>query len=57
MNFLKKKMIGMRRIGKMVIIYNDGGILECNTIEFYGSDLYVDEYRIVSIDDVERIEA
>ena len=41
----------------MEIIYNDGSILECSTIEFYGSDLYVDDYRIVSIDDVERIEA
>lgn len=41
----------------MEIIYNDGSILECSTIEFYGSDLYVDDYRIVPIDDVERIEA
>ena len=41
----------------MEIIYNNGSILECSTIEFYGGDLYVDGYRIVSIDEVERIEA
>ena len=40
----------------MRIILTDGSVLECNTIEIYGSKLYVDEYRIVEMYDVNRIE-
>lgn len=40
----------------MSIIFTDGSVLECNTIEIYGSKLYVDEYRIVDIYDVDRVE-
>ena len=40
----------------MRIIFYDGSELTCNTIEIYGSDLYCDEYRIVPMCDVERIE-
>lgn len=41
----------------MTIIYNDGSKLECSTIELCGNELFCDEYRIVPMCDVERIEA
>lgn len=40
----------------MTIIYKDGGMLECYTIEIYGSYLFCDDIYTVSTDEVERIE-
>ena len=40
----------------MKIILTDDSVLECNTIEIYGSKLYVDGYRIVEMYDVDSIE-
>ena len=40
----------------MKIVFVDGGEIECSEIEFSGSNLTVDGYRSVSVDDVERIE-
>lgn len=40
----------------MSIIYKDGGVLTCETIEIMGDILIADEYRIVDICDVDRIE-
>lgn len=40
----------------MSIIFSDGGILTCETIEVCGDVLIADDYRIVDICDVERIE-
>lgn len=41
----------------MKIIYNDGSVLTCNTIEVIGNDYFCDEYRIVPICDVDHIES
>ena len=40
----------------MSIIFTDGSVLECNTIEICGSELYVDGYRVVDMCDVDSIE-
>lgn len=40
----------------MRIIYTDGSILECSTIEICGNDLFCDDYRIVPVTDIEKIE-
>lgn len=40
----------------MIIVYNDGSVLECNKIEFYGTLLYCDEVNIVDLCDVDHIE-
>ncbi len=40
----------------MNIVLNDGSILSCRKIEIYGNTIVADEYRRVSIFDVERIE-
>ena len=39
----------------MKIIYTDGSVLTCNTIEVCGKDYLCDGYRIVPICDVEKI--
>ena len=41
----------------MIIIMYDGSVLECNKIEIYGNELIADDYRIVPIIDVNRIES
>ena len=38
------------------VIFEDGGVLTGYTAEFYGTQLVVDEYRIVDICEIERIE-
>ena len=40
----------------MSIIFTDGSVLECNTIEICGSKLYVDGYRVVDMYDIDSIE-
>lgn len=40
----------------MIIIYNDGSTLTCDLIEISGSNLFIDGYRIVSIEDIMSIE-
>ncbi len=40
----------------MKIIYTDGSVLTCSTIEICGSDFYCDDYRIVPMCDVVRVE-
>lgn len=40
----------------MKLIYFDGSELSCETIEVIGNDFYCDDYRIVPISDIERIE-
>jgi hypothetical protein len=40
----------------MNIIYKDGGILTCETIEVWGDVLIADDFRIVDLCDIERIE-
>ena len=39
----------------MRIYFTDGSYLDCNSIEFCGNTLFVDEYRIIDICDVEKI--
>ena len=39
----------------MRIYFCDGSFLDCISIEICGDTLYVDEYRIVNICDVEKI--
>ena len=39
----------------MTVIYTDGSILECSEIEIYGNEIVCDEYRIVPINEVEKI--
>ena len=38
------------------ILFEDGEVLTCNTLEVNGTDLIADGYRIVSIFEIERIE-
>lgn len=40
----------------MKIIYNDGSILECSTIEISGNHIYADDIYVVNVDDIEIIE-
>lgn len=40
----------------MIIIFNDGSTMTCDLIEPSGSNLIIDGYRIVSIEDVMSIE-
>lgn len=40
----------------MKIIYTDGSILTGYTIEFCGKKIIVDDYRVVDIDEIDRIE-
>ena len=40
----------------IVLVYSDGSTLTCDTIQICGSDFYCDDYRIVPICDIDRIE-
>lgn len=40
----------------MVIIYSDGGRLECSTISVLGGSLLADEFYNVDISEIDRIE-
>ena len=40
----------------MRIFLTDGSILECTTIQIEGNDLYLDDYRIIPIEEVDTIE-
>lgn len=40
----------------MRVIYYDGSELECSTLYFTDKDLIADDYRIVPIIEVQRIE-
>jgi hypothetical protein len=51
-NFIKS----IKKGKNMKIIYIDGSVLECNKIEILGSNLYCDDYRIVSVFDIDHIE-
>lgn len=39
----------------MTVIYTDGSRLECSEIEINGDKIICDEYRIVPINEVEKI--
>lgn len=41
----------------MRVIYTDGSVLNCESIEICGSDLICDDYRIIPICYIERIES
>jgi len=40
----------------MSIIFTDGGVLTCEKIEICGDIIIADDYRIVDLCEVERIE-
>jgi hypothetical protein len=40
----------------MRIFLTDGSILECSTIQIQDNQLYLDDYRILDIEEVDTIE-
>lgn len=41
----------------MRVIYKDGSIAECSTIIFEGNHIICDDFWIILIEDIDRVEA